>query len=68
MDKIKLKRLEKEDVANLKDKELYCYEKSEAYLLELKEEFPEVLENLKGIIDDNRRNQGKQFFAGKYLP
>ncbi len=65
MDKIKLKLLEKEDVANLKDKELYCYEKSEAYLLELKEEFPEVLENLKGIIDDNRRNQGETVFCGK---
>ncbi len=65
MDRMKLKRLEKEDAADLKGKALYCCEKSKAYLLELKEEFPEVLENLAGVIDDSRRNQGEFLFDGK---
>lgn len=68
MDKMKLKRLEKQDLARLKDKKIYCYEKSEAYLSELFAEFPGLAGNLAGIIDENRRNQGEFLFAGKAVP
>lgn len=68
MDKVKLKRLAKEDIVELKEKKLYFYEKSRDYLLELNEEFPEILENLEGIIDDNRHSQGELVFEGKTIP
>ncbi len=65
---MKLKRLEKTDLARLKDKKIYCYERSGAYLSELNAEFPELAKNLTGIIDENRRSQGEFLFAGKAIP
>lgn len=68
MDKMRLKRLEHENAAELKGRKVYCYEKSVDYLLELKEEFPEVLENVAGVFDNNRRRQGGVEFEGRTIP
>lgn len=68
LDKMRLKRLEKEDMIHWKGRDLYCYEQSKAYLLELKEEFPQVMQHLVGVIDGSHRNQGAFSFEGRTIP
>ncbi|MBD5549032.1 MAG: hypothetical protein HDQ97_16870 [Lachnospiraceae bacterium] len=63
---MKLERLTQSNFYMLADKEIVCYEKSETYLRELYDEF-DVKHKVKGIIDENRRNQGSFFFEGTKL-
>ncbi|MCI8505914.1 MAG: hypothetical protein HFI67_06970 [Lachnospiraceae bacterium] len=68
MDRIRLKKLEEPDIELIEGRALYCYEKSEAYLSELKAEFPVLIEKLAGIVDDNKRNQGTFCWEGLCIP
>ncbi len=64
---IKLKRLEESDIVVLKEKELYCYERSDSYLMELNIEYPMLTGRIVGIIDNIRRNQGVTVVAGREI-
>ena len=61
-----LKKLSREDVSKLNNKHVYCYEKSVSYLEELLEKY-DLLDNIVGIIDDFKRNQGSFEVQGKQL-
>lgn len=65
---ITLKKLEASDLAQIRDRAVYCCEKSEAYLSELKSEFPLLAERIAGITDDNKRNQGSFVWEGREIP
>ena len=58
-----LKRLTLEDVPNILDKTIICYEKSHSSLYELQEIFSARLE-ISVIIDDFKRNQGQVELRG----
>ncbi len=60
---MKLERLTPSNFDEVADKEIVCYEKSEAYLSELCARF-HVRHKIKGIFDDNKRNQGNFLFEG----
>lgn len=63
---MKLERLTESNFYTLADKEIVCYEKSEAYLCELYTQF-DVQHEVRRIIDDNKRNQGNFSFEGNNL-
>lgn len=63
---MKLECLTQSNFYMLADKEIICYEKSEAYLCELYDEF-DVKHKVKGIIDDSKRNQGIFSYEGTDL-
>ncbi len=63
---MQLKLLNASTFKDISDKGIVCYEKSEIYLRELCAAFP-VQNNIRKIIDDNIRNQGKFEFMGRSL-
>lgn len=65
---MKLKKLEASDLPRMEGKALYCYEKSETYLSELKARFPALTGQLAGIVDENPRNQGSFLWEGREIP
>lgn len=61
-----LKKLTGNNYIQIKDKSIYCYEKSESYLKELCTRF-DLIDFIHGIFDNNKRNQGQFVFAGREL-
>lgn len=63
-----LKKLEVTDLVALKGKKIYCCEKSLACLEELRAEYPMLIGQIAGILDDNRRSQGTLTMEGREIP
>ncbi len=63
---MKLEKLTSENIEKLRDKQVYCFEKSVSHLSELCKTY-DLYSRIAGIVDENVRNQGEFDFQGKRL-
>lgn len=61
---MRLRKLTAEIASEIRDKKIYCYEKSESYMRELEEQFL-LTGQIVGIVDDFKRNQGNVCIEGR---
>lgn len=61
---MRLEKLTESNIEKIKNKKVYCYSKSQSYLEELCNKY-EILDNITGIVDENKRNQGYITFLGR---
>lgn len=64
---ILLSKLTMEQAMDLQTCSIICYEKSIAYLKELEEKYPFLINKIVGIVDDYKRNQGEFVFLDKSI-
>lgn len=57
-----------DDDRELHNKKIICIEKSEDYLRELKQKYPDIFENIIAIVDDYKREQGEFKIDEKSIP
>lgn len=67
-DMMNLIKLTKATIDNLIKNNIYCYEKNISYLLELKTKYPAVFNQVKLVIENNRRYQEEINIDGKIIP
>lgn len=63
---MRLKKFTSDDIINIVDKSIICFEKSGSYLRELQERFS-IKDRIVMIVDDFKRNQGKFYFEDREI-
>lgn len=62
---MKLVKLDKSNIGDIINKKIYCFKQSTDYMMEIRESFPELMDSIEGIIDDNKKKWGN-FIFDKY--
>lgn len=64
---MRLEKLQDINIQNIRNKKIFCYEKSISYLEEINQKY-NIITQIEIVIDDNDRNQGEFTFCGKKIP